>query len=499
MSDTMTTRNLRVLLSAEGTYPYHSGGVSTWCDNLIKGLPEIDFILFPIMMNPYISIKYDMPPNVKQIIRVPLWGTEEPAEYILEIPFSHLYLSKKRTTTSVISRFFLPLLQDFLRILYASSTDAQRLGELLLEMHQYFQEFDYNTTFKARVVWDTFVEAILEQTHAANQTESPYIYDLTESLRWLYRFLIPLNAVPPKVDLTHSTASAFCGIPCVLTKLRDRTPMLLTEHGVYIREQYLAVSRMNTSYHAKNFLLNLVVAISRLNYHFADQISPVCAYNRRWEEAHGAAPDKIKVIHNGVDPQRFSPREEAARDKATIIVTPAAIGPLKDIETLILAADLVRREEPGVQFLVYGSIADQEYYDRCIALRDRLGLQKVVIFPGLSTTPWDIYNDGDIMALTSISEAFPYAVIEAMSCGKPVVATDVGGVREALEGCGVLVPPRRPEEFAASLVTLLRDPSGRVEMGQDARNRVLDVFTLHRFADEYRKSYHELCDTGRIG
>ncbi len=484
-------RKLSVLLTTEGTYPYHSGGVSTWCDNLIKGLPSVEFTLLPIMMNPYISVKYDLPPNVVRVMNVPLWGTEEPAEYILAIPFSHVYLAKQRTVPGVIGRHFLPLFRQFIQLIYAASTDAQRLGEIVYELYRYFREFDYNATFKSRAVWEAFTEEVLAQVAHRTDNQFPSLFELTEALRWLYRFLIPLNADPPKADVTHSTAAAFCGLPCVVAKLRDGAPFLLTEHGVYIREQYLSVSRMKTSFSAKDFLLNLIVAVSRVNYHFADQISPVCHYNRRWEIAHGAAEAKIRVIHNGVDPDVFFP-SETQRTRATVVVSAARIDPLKDIETLIRAASVVREQEPGVQFLVYGGLTDPGYYQRCLDLRASLGLDGTVSFPGHTGTPWEVYNQGDVVALTSISEAFPYSVIEAMSCGRPVVASDVGGVSEALEGCGLLVRPGEPEAFAASILDLLRDRDTRRQIGQDARDRVLNTFTLGRFIQEYGQSYEDL-------
>jgi glycosyltransferase involved in cell wall biosynthesis len=231
-----------------------------------------------------------------------------------------------------------------------------------------------------------------------------------------------------------------------------------------------------------------------MNYHFADQIAPVCSYNKRWELAHGALDSKIKVIHNGVDPRLFSPRE-THRPRATVVVSAARIDPLKDIETLIQAASHVKSEEPEVQFLVYGATFDHDYLQQCLALRSALGLERTVSFPGHSTVPWEVYHQGDIVALTSISEAFPYSVIEAMACGRPVVATDVGGVREAVEGCGLLVRPRQPEAFASSLIELLRDRNARAQIGQDARDKVLNDFTMDQFIQEYGKSYLELKDS----
>jgi len=483
-----------VLLTTEGTYPYHSGGVSTWCDNLIKGLPEVDFTLMPIMMHPYISVKYEVPPNVSKVVNVPLWGTEEPAEYILDIPFSHVYLAKQRTTPGVIAGDFLPGFRELVRLIYAELTDAWRVGEILYGMYRYFRTFDYNTTFKSKLVWEAFGEAVLAQGAAGEDGDQPSLFELTEALRWLYRFLIPLNADPPRVDLTHSTAAAFCGLPCVVAKLRDRTPFLLTEHGVYIREQYLSVSRMKTSAAAKAFLLNLIVTIARVNYEFADQISPVCHYNKRWELAHGAPEHKLKVIHNGVDPELFTPGESSGDER--LVVSAARIDPLKDLETLLRAARRVTDAEPDIRFVVYGGVSDPDYHQRCLALRADLGLETSFQFQGHSRSPWEAYNQGAVVALSSISEAFPYSVIEAMACGRAVVASDVGGVREALEGSGLLVRPRDPEALGAAILALLRDRDMRAQMGQDARDRVLNDFTMARFVAAYRESYAALAAAG---
>ena len=96
-------------MTAEGTYPFALGGVSTWCDALLRGTPEIRYTLLPLMMNPHIDFKYDLPSNVRRMISVPLWGIEEPAEYIKEIPFAHLYVQKGNTPESLVEEKFAPL------------------------------------------------------------------------------------------------------------------------------------------------------------------------------------------------------------------------------------------------------------------------------------------------------------------------------------------------------------------------------------------------------
>ena len=74
-------KRLSVLLTTEGTYPYHRGGVSTWCHALTSQLSEVDFTILAVAMHPYLERGYDLTPNVRDVITVPLWGTEDPAEY----------------------------------------------------------------------------------------------------------------------------------------------------------------------------------------------------------------------------------------------------------------------------------------------------------------------------------------------------------------------------------------------------------------------------------
>lgn len=140
---------------------------------------------------------------------------------------------------------------------------------------------------------------------------------------------------------------------------------------------------------------------------------------------------------------------------------------------MIRAAKLVQNEIPEVQFKVYGSLeVDKEYVKKCQNLVKKLKLVDTFHFEGFHNQPSMIFNEGDISILTSISEGFPYTVIESMSCGRPVVATDVGGIRDALEGCGILCKPRDPRDIANGVVKLLQDTDLRLEYGRKARDRV---------------------------
>lgn len=484
---------LSVLMTTEGTYPYASGGVSTWCDALLRNTPDIRYTLLPVMMNPHIEAKYEPPSNVRRIINVPLWGIEEPAEFTTAAPFADLYERKRRTSDARIANEFVPLLRRFLDCVNNNGAPAQ-FGEILVEMEDYFHRCDYNETFKSLPVWESFSEILWEHSRrAANALprdardhQMPTLFDLTESLRWLYRFLIVLNARTPRVDITHATAAAFCGIPCITAKVRRGTPMIVTEHGVYLREQNLFLSRFRRLFFCKQFLLNLITAVVRANYAHADVVAPVCHYNTRWELAHGTPPHKIRVIYNGVDPEVFVPSPKRSGDLH--VVATARIDPLKDIETFLCVAARI----PNVRFTIFGAVADREYYEKCLALRHGLELDDVVTMGDATEDVVGAYADADVVLLTSVSEAFPYSVIEAMACERAVVASDVGGVGEALEDCGLLVKPRDVDGFAAAVRRLLDDPALRTRLARRGRQRVLDEFRLDGSVTAYLDLYRNL-------
>ncbi len=478
----MSTSRISVLLTTEGTYPFSSGGVSTWCDTLIRGTPDIRYTLLPLLMNPHVELRYAPPSNVRKMIRVPMWGIEDPNEFIADVPFAHLYERARQTPQHAVEAEFIPLLGRFLDAILRSDPDCDATARTLVEMEEYFRRRDYNRTFKCPAVWDAFTSRMESYGEAIGV--APALFDLTECLRWLYHFLIVLNVRVPRVSVTHSTAAAFCGIPCITARVRDGIPFILTEHGVYLREQNLFLSRFRRLLFAKHFLLSLITAIARTNYRFADVIAPVCYYNTRWEVAHGTPREKIEVIYNGVDTDRFSPGVRP--DGPLHVVATARIDPLKDIETFLRVAATIGG---GVRFSIFGAVSDEKYYARCLALKRELGID--VTMGSAARDVVEAYRSADVVLLTSISEAFPFSVIEAMACGCAVVASDVGGVREALEGCGVVVRPRDVEGFALEVRRLLDDGPLRTRLGARARAKVLERFRIDESVAGYLSLYNE--------
>lgn len=524
-------RRLRVLLTTEGTYPHTMGGVSTWCQILIEQLPDVDFTVFAHMMNPFLPEAYTRPANA-DLIQVPIWGVEEPAEFNPKMSPRRVLMLSALMNEETARRDFCPLLKPMLEMITDPSRfDPEIFGQILYDMYLYFQNHDYRGTFRTRAVWELFRETVLLSYGLDPRDEAwedvdpesepspqeivqrfqqlrkggskvdpeltkshrvPRLFEATEAMRVMYRLLTPLNYELPDTDVVHATAASFCGMPGVIKKIESGTPFLVTEHGVYMREQMLFLGRIGFPYHLRRFFIQFVSAISRTVYHYADQVSPVCSYNARWERKNGATEEQIKVIYNGVDPERFRPRSGKRPTKPTVVMV-SRVDPLKDLETSLRVAAAVRERIPNVQFLHFGPAPDAKYQAQCLKLWKELQLKDTFKWKGSTRDVAGAFNSGDVCLLTSISEAFPYTVIEAMMCGVPVVSTNVGGVSEAVDDLGITTRIRDVDALAEGVVKMLQlDDSARQELANACRDRTLELFTIDDSIKAYRQSYHEL-------
>ena len=131
-----------MLLATEGTYPFSRGGVSTWCDRLTLGLPDIDFNLLAVVTNPFEQLKYELAPNVQSVMKIPQWGLLQPAEYSHHHSASKILAQRWSTTSEIVGAKFEPLFERFLALILTGNCDNAELGSLLLVMQVFFQLYD---------------------------------------------------------------------------------------------------------------------------------------------------------------------------------------------------------------------------------------------------------------------------------------------------------------------------------------------------------------------
>ncbi|HEY9648543.1 MAG TPA: GT4 family glycosyltransferase PelF, partial [Chroococcidiopsis sp.] len=396
----------------------------------------------------------------------------------------------------VIQQHFIPSFELFLQAVLFAEPDLNHLGHCLVELHEYFLRYDYHKTLNSPAVWSRFKRVVLSPWQQQYDPKSVTLSDLAELLRLLYRLLIPIHIPIPSTDLIHSSVASFCGLTGVIAKIQQHRPYLLTEHGINIREQYLNLTQTIKSDFVRLCLYRLMAAVVRLNFHFADIVSPVCEFNARWERWWGVDPERIQVIYNGADPDVFHPTPPIQKDHP-VVINMGLIFPLKGQLDLIEAAAIVRDQIPNVEFRFYGRPSDDDYFGQCQQrVRDHQ-LEANVNFAGFTSEPWRAYSEADVVAMSSISEGFPFAVIEAMLSQATLVSTDVGGVREAIADTGLLVRAGRPQEMAAAILHLLKMPeTERSQYGQLALARASQLFTQRTFLDAYLKIYHQL--TGQL-
>jgi len=470
---------MRVALITEGTYPHHHGGVSVWCDQIVRGLPEHRYEVVAIVGSGNERPEWPPPPNVVGLTPVPLWA-----------PAAAPRVSRAQRSAMV------PMLQRFLDALFEVGTPTAFLNEL----HQLFRAAQ-DGQLRSCLCSPEAVEPVL--THMRDHSAAvglshrgagapapPTVADAVEALVLVEHYLRPLELEPRRADLCHAVSNGLASLPAITAKWTHGTPFLLTEHGLYLRERLLAHRPGTLHPHVRSLLLRFFKRLVEASYLVADCIAPVSHYCELWELKSGAQRSRIRPVHNGVDPDRFAydPGEPAH----PTLVFVGRIDPLKDIETLLRAFALVRAVLPGARLRMFGPRVSESYAARCESLATELGLDGAAVFEGPVDAPADAYRAGQVVLLTSISEGFPFAVLEAMACGRPVVATDVGGVAEAIAQVGVIVPPRDPAAVAEAALTLLGDAELRRSLGRRSRERVISRFTLSACVANYRGLYHDL-------
>lgn len=218
------------------------------------------------------------------------------------------------------------------------------------------------------------------------------------------------------------------------------------------------------------------------------------------ERVEKVRPARIRVIHNGIDLPEPSPGEDArarARallgvgEDAPVIGMVANLRPVKRVDVFVRAAALVRAARPDAVFVVAGEGPERQALEE---LARSLGLGGSLRLLGRRLDVPRLLPGFDVGVLTSDSESFSNSLLEFMAAGLPVVTTDVGGCREALDGseAGMVVAPANHEEVAESVLAILGDPelSGLARSGHPARVR--EAFSRRAYVSAYEDLYRGL-------
>ncbi len=235
----------------------------------------------------------------------------------------------------------------------------------------------------------------------------------------------------------------------------------------------------------------------------ANKIIAVSYFTKReLLEYYKIPEEKIRVIHNGVDTTKFQPAKDKRKIKEELGFNPndlaiVSVGRLyarKGLFTLIESMPAVIKRFKNAKFIISGKGQSDEMR-KLIAHAEKIGVKDNLIFTGYypdKKLP-KLYQAADVFAFSTFYEHHPFAVLEALSTGLPVVTTNVGGIPETIENGknGFLVEPFNPKQFADRILYLLEHPTEASEMGSLARKTILERFDWRIVVKDVLKVYDE--------
>jgi len=439
-----------VCLLLEGTYPFVRGGVSSWVHQIISGLPELTFSLVFIGSRraDYAERKYTLPENVAHLEThyledayaglepLPRRVSERKLEPIVDL---HEYLLSRaaRCTRHLAAPDAAP------------AAEQQRLERAVDVVLTTLEQSDGISA--AEFLFGSGSWELIRRRHLEGDASASFI-DYFWTIRILHGPMFQLARmarVIPDASAYHAVSTGYAGLLGALLERQRRRPFILTEHGIYTKERRIDLNQAEwldqlgppgaknpeAGAHLRKLWIRCFESLGRLAYRSANPILSLYAGNRARQIDDGADPARTRIIVNGIDTRRFEPARAARPER-----TPRVIGligrivPIKDVKTFVRTMGLVSQELPDVEGWIIGSADEDSSYDvECRLLVESLGLGERVKFLGHQNVA-EILPKLGLLMLTSISEAQPLAILEALAAGVPCVATDVGACREQIEG-----------------------------------------------------------------
>jgi len=284
----------------------------------------------------------------------------------------------------------------------------------------------------------------------------------------------------PDILHTHLPRSDFVGWFLRMTRLR--VPWVVSAHAIYSR----------------SWRGRWVLPLFSWVWRRADAIIAISHAVKEWlVQEHRIPPEKVFVVHYGIEAERFRGKEGGGRNDGPVIGTIGRLEPVKGHETLIRAMPHILMRFPQARLLIAGH-DPWGYGDILRQMVDRLGLSGKVELLGFVTDIPAFLNSIDVFAFASRSEGFGQVIIEAMAAGRPVVASRIPPITEiVVDGeTGLLAEPNNPEAFAKAILWVLQNPDKAREMGQRGRKRVEMFFSAEQMAKKTLEVYQAVNGRG---
>jgi glycosyltransferase involved in cell wall biosynthesis len=270
-------------------------------------------------------------------------------------------------------------------------------------------------------------------------------------------------------DVVHAHSSKAGAVARLARLLRPQTPVLYTPHGYAMAGFFQRAER--GAYREVERGLGLLTS----------RVLAVCEAEARLARTVTVAR-RVRVVHNGVDVRAVDldqpdARVAALRSRGPLVCTVCQLRPGKGVETLIDAWPAVVAAQSEAQLAIAGDGVLRDALEQRV---EALGVADSVHFLGECPDPIAVVRAADVFVLASWFEAFPYVILEAMALGLPIVASDVGGVAEAISHGqnGLLVPARQPAALSSGLSELIADAELRDRLGAAALQTVRRRFSI---------------------
>lgn len=491
-----------VSLMLEGTYPYVRGGVSSWVHQLIQGMPHLTFYLVFIggTRDAFGDAHYELPSNVT--------GIE--THYIME-PEASAKPRARKVGQKAISQWFNVLSHFFDSNQPLSEEEVDYLLTDVAKRHG----FDRKDFLFSEESWQVLID--LYDLYAHNQSFIDFFWTFRNIYSPLFR-LIEIARKLPKTRAVHSVSTGFAGFLGALTKHHQKVPYLLSEHGIYTKERKIDLSQAEWIKERHNILDNSIhrsheqtrlmwitffEQLGRTSYAFADKITALYEGNRQRQVTDGAPAERTQVIVNGIKLSRFDQSyQQRPETPPKIAALVGRVVPIKDIKTFIRAIAVCASSDSEIQGWIAGPTEeDEDYFHECEMLVRSLNMEHNIQFLGMKNVA-ELFPQIGVCVLSSISEAQPLVLLEAMACGIPCIATNVGASAEIIHGmtdedrelgsCGWITNIASPDKIAGAITECFHPDTPWQTLGDNGRARVIKYYQEETMFEHFRQGYEEL-------
>ncbi|MBI4754755.1 MAG: GT4 family glycosyltransferase PelF [Betaproteobacteria bacterium] len=491
-----------IALLLEGTFPYVSGGVSTWVYEIIRAFPKYRFALVFLGSRraDYSEPKYELPHNVVHLETHFLhdhWGTVDEvrptagdAQAFTAVQGLHSVFKTTTTADAGLAAF------------HKLVPDIMPEGRLTLEQFMHSEES-----------WLFVADQYRE--HCADPSFVDYFWTVRIMHQPVWQLAGIAEKLPP-VRVCHAVSTGYAGLLGALLNRSRGIPLALSEHGIYTKERKIDLYQNEWIRDNRNVFqrdptelsyfrhmwIRFFEWLGRMCYDAADPIISLYEANRERQIADGAQRARTRVLPNGVHLARFAQlRAHRPEIAPPVLCLLGRVVPIKDTKTFIRAMRIVVNRMPDAEGWIAGpTTEDPIYAQECRELAESLGLERNVRFLGPQVVD-ELFPRIGLLVLSSISEALPLAVLEAFASGVPAITTDVGSCRQLIEGyepqdqalgaAGAVVGIADPQSLAEAALALLDDPARWKAAQQAGIRRVETLYSDVTMFDSYRQVYEE--------